>query len=166
MRMAWMKKLALVSACVLSVLSVGCQARGVGDPCIPETIPQEGFANEVFVETSSVQCRTRTCLNYRLPGDPRRVVGDLTSCPPGAMGCVDPVARDEQIFCSCRCSAGTGDSSLPLCTCQTGFHCVNLVTQGGDAVRGGYCIPTEFCESSSDCAAGERCSANRCVVTP
>ena len=163
--MAWMKNLlALVSVSVLSAVALGCQARGVGDPCVPETIPQEGFANEVFVETSSVQCRTRTCLNYRLPGDPRRIVGEA-SCPPGTLGCVNAEARDTQIFCSCRCSAGTGDSSLPLCTCPEAFHCVNLVTQGGDAVRGGYCIPLEFCEATSDCPTGNRCVANRCVST-
>lgn len=174
MRMAWMKNLPLslagkslviVAACVLSMLSVGCEARGVGDPCVPEAIPQNGFTNtESYVETSSVQCRTRVCLVYRLTGHPDRIVG-TPSCPsgPGSTTCVSQEDRDERVFCSCRCSSGGGDSTLPLCTCPEAFHCVDLLTQGGDAVRGGYCVPEDFCETNADCAVGQVCNMNGCV---
>jgi hypothetical protein len=171
MRMALAKKIvwALVAAGALAagVLSTGCAASGVGDPCVPEAIPQLGFtARESYVETSSVQCRTRVCLVYRLQGHPERLIGDV-SCPsdPTLSGtCVDPVTRDERVFCSCRCSAAGGDSNLPLCECNEGFHCVDLLTQGGAGVRGGYCIREQFCEDNEDCAAGQRCVMNACVT--
>ena len=173
MHMAWMKNsplslagknVALVAACVLSMLSVGCQARGVGDPCVPEAIPQNGFTNtESYVETSSVQCRTRVCLVYRLTGHPDRITGEDSCVPTGNRTCVGRVERDERVFCSCRCSAGGGDSTLPLCTCPETFHCVDLLTQGGDAVRGGYCIPKDFCETATDCGINMNCNGNRCV---
>lgn len=156
------KSSALIGVCVL-MLSMGCRAVGVGDPCIPETVSPSGFrSTEIQVEASSVQCRTRVCLTYRLEGRPDRITG-TPSCRENDMTCVSEAQRDTQIFCSCRCRA-VGDSTVPLCTCPDAFHCVDLVPQGGDAVRGGYCIPEEFCERNSDCAAGERCNANACVT--
>ena len=127
----------------------GCEARGIGDPCIPESIPSDGFApSEVYVETSSVQCRTRTCMVFRLDGNP--------SCETGVAGCVNPDApvtdqnSADRVFCSCRCSA-TGDVNTPLCACTEGYHCVNVLTVGGVGVQGGYCVPTELCTADSDC---------------
>lgn len=130
----------------------GCTGSPIGDPCIPENIPQEdrdgdGFADgfdsaEVYIETSSVQCRTRTCMVYALDGNPEKVTGS-ESCPSGDPTCVTPVALEAQVFCSCRCSLGPGASAnTPLCNCGDGFTCVDdLVTTGGDGVVGGYCVP-------------------------
>ncbi|GAB4212441.1 MAG: hypothetical protein OHK0013_35210 [Sandaracinaceae bacterium] len=172
MRMALAKKVVwtLVASCALSfgVLSSGCAASGVGDPCVPEAIPLLGFTSrESYVETSSVQCRTRVCLVYRLQGHPERIVG-TASCPssdPTLAGtCVTEELREDRVFCSCRCSAAGDDTNLPLCQCNEGFHCVDLLTQGGAGVRGGYCIRSEFCEDNEDCPAGQRCLGNTCTT--
>jgi hypothetical protein len=168
MRMALAKKVVwtLVASCALAlgVLSSGCAASGVGDPCVPEAIPEQGFtARESYVETSSVQCRTRVCLVYRLQGHPERIVGADTCRPPYTSTCVTEQDREDRVFCSCRCSAAGGDSNLPLCECNEGFHCVDLLTQGGPGVRGGYCIRSEFCEDNADCRPGQRCNNNTCI---
>ncbi|MEM1418549.1 MAG: hypothetical protein AAGH15_26885 [Myxococcota bacterium] len=110
----------------------GCRGSIVGDPCVPEIVPEEGFqAGEVFLETSSVQCRTRTCLVFQ-PEDAAPLVPDqLTD---------DELI--ERVYCSCRCAplAGT-DTNTPTCDCPSGFDCVEgIVTQGGDGLTGGYCI--------------------------
>lgn len=144
-------------------IGAGCPARGIGDPCVPEAIPQAGFTSrESYVETSSVQCRTRVCLVYRLQGHPERIVGQESCRNPGTDNCVTPEARSERVFCSCRCSASGGDSNLPLCQCSEGFHCVELLTQGGPGIRGGYCIREQFCEQDSDCGLNGRCRGNLC----
>lgn len=144
----------------LAVLAAGCPARGIGDPCVPENVPGDGFdSNEIYIETSSVQCRTNACLVYRFEGDPRSAT-------------VDPVSVRNQVFCSCRCSANE-DTTLPLCACSDGFHCVNVLNQGGAGVAGGYCLPNAFCESDDDCRVGSnrcatsssRCEGNRCTNT-
>lgn len=163
----WLATFALVTGVIgTGALAVGCQARGVGDPCIPEAIPQAGFTSrESYVETSSVQCRTRVCLVYRLQGHPERIVGDPVTCSnPTTDNCVDETTREDRVFCSCRCSAAGGDSNLPLCTCNEGYHCVDLLTQGGSGVRGGYCIRQSQCEDDDDCLVGERCQSNGCVA--
>lgn len=156
----------VVGAVLVGTLAAGCPATGVGDPCVPEAIQEGGFSDtENYVETSSVQCRTRVCLVYRLAGHPEHIVGDSVSCPnPSApnAACISAEERDERVFCTCRCSAGGGDSNLPLCTCDDGFHCVEILTKGGDGVRGGYCIRENQCESNDDCASGS-CVHNQCV---
>lgn len=182
MRMALTKKMwsLVASALLVGAISSGCAASGVGDPCIPEAIPECGFtARESYVETSSVQCRTRVCLVYRLQGHPERILGGPDACTPSACStdtCVidgdleqieaggTAAANDRaaRVFCSCRCSAAGGDSNLPLCTCNEGFHCVDLLTQGGAGVRGGYCIRDQFCEDDADCLAGQSCQGNIC----
>lgn len=190
MRMALTKKVtprahaawSLVAGALLAGAIVsGCAASGVGDPCVPEAIPECGFtARESYVETSSVQCRTRVCLVYRLQGHPERVLGGTESCMRPACDTADTCVIDgdletiemggtaaandraARVFCSCRCSAAGGDSNLPLCACNEGFHCVDLLTQGGAGVRGGYCIREQFCEDDSDCAAGQTCQGNIC----
>src|SRR5262245_61046672 len=105
----------------------GCPVRGIGDPCVPEAIPPDPGLDrdEIYVETSSVQCRTRTCMVFRLSGNPSRVEGE-ESCPAGTSGCVirnpnpdDPVHLMfenslDRVFCTCRCSATGGDSNTPL----------------------------------------------------
>ncbi len=120
-----------------------CTGSPVGDPCVPESIPAGGFdPQEVYLETSSVQCRTRVCMVYQLSGNPE-VVCDATG---GPAGCIDRQTVNNQVFCSCRCSSDTGDTNIPLCDCGDGFRCLEggergFVTAGGEGVRGGYCVP-------------------------
>lgn len=154
---------AVASLVLLGALLSGCPARGIGDPCVPEAIPGGGFdPREIYVETSSVQCRTRTCMVFRLDGDPSQVTEDGT-CPADSPNCVNrglPVTNTtslERVFCSCRCSAAGGDSNTPLCECSDGFHCVDVLNAGGVGVRGGYCVPNELCTSDDDCPSG-RCN--------
>src|SRR3954447_21908132 len=86
---------------LLGLALTACTDDGVGDPCIPETIPCKekngakvcGFEQtESYIESSSVQCRSRLCIVNKLdnktdgdlPADPRNL------CKPGASspGCV------------------------------------------------------------------------------
>ncbi len=117
----------------------GCTGSPIGDPCVPESIPPGGFDQlETYLETSSVQCRTRTCMVYNLEGDP----ADL--CPTDdAPGCK---AVRDQIFCTCRCSIPEGgEANTPLCACPQGYQCQeDLVTTGGPGVMGGYCVPCTY----------------------
>jgi hypothetical protein len=66
-------------AVVLGVLSYGCQAGGVGDPCTPEDEYQRTFSgyavSEVNLEMKSFQCETRLCLVNHFQG--------RVSCPYG-----------------------------------------------------------------------------------
>jgi hypothetical protein len=131
----------LLAVGMLAATSVGCAPSPIGDPCVPESIPPNGFdAREVYLETSSVQCRTRVCMVYQLQGRPDSICGSPGADP---ANCADPVAVDTQIFCSCRCSVPEGaEANTPLCNCGEGFTCVDdIVTTGGPGVRGGYCVP-------------------------
>ncbi len=121
---------ALVGACL-----VGCEAPGVGDPCEPEQVPTTGFvATEAYLETSSVQCRTRVCMVYKLEGDPR------DSCQAGGMQvCSSDEEVAQRVYCTCRCRAPSS-STAPTCECPDGFSCVDLLELGGDGIRGGYCV--------------------------
>lgn len=160
-------------------VTVACAPQGQGDPCTPEAVPGNGFvAEEVYVETSSVQCRTRVCMVYHLQGNPECVQGDPRCGQPiGASNpcvtansdgsaralCVladdpaqvqiDPTSPDR-VFCTCRCSAG-GNQALPLCQCTEGFRCVPDTDPGG-----GYCVPNDLalanrpaiCVNNAECA--------------
>lgn len=168
----------------LSIAGVGCAPAGQGDPCTPEAIPGNGFVmNEVYVETSSVQCRTRVCMVYHLTGNPECTSGVTDACgqPPGPSNpcvvssgttmtnlCVEvdnpmevqiDANSPDRVFCTCRCSAG-GNSSLPLCQCTEGFRCVPDSDPGG-----GYCVPNalaiqeRICVNSSECMSGLSCDA-------
>ncbi|MBX3270931.1 MAG: hypothetical protein KF729_11765 [Sandaracinaceae bacterium] len=122
------------------LLAAGCTGSPVGDPCVPESIPPGGFdAREIYLETSSVQCRTRVCMVYELTGDPGNICEDTGNAP----GCLPRATVNSQVFCSCRCSISEGgQANTPLCDCGEGFNCVNdIVTTGGEGVRGGYCVP-------------------------
>jgi len=166
----WSIQAIAIASFALPMLSA-CEARGIGDPCTPEAIPAGGFVNsEVYVETSSVQCRTRTCMVFRLNGDPNCVRSEVearNTCTPECTRtlsdgttvstCVDgdtddivPLDSLERVFCSCRCRA-SGDANTPLCACTAGFHCVDVLTAGGVGVQGGYCVPDDLCTSDEDC---------------
>jgi hypothetical protein len=103
-----------------------------GEACLPENVPPGGFsATEVYLETSFPLCTTRVCMVYQLEGDPRTV-----GCDAGT--CVTEQELHDHVYCTCRCSA---PSPAELCTCPSGFVCVDdLVTIGGTGVLGGYCV--------------------------
>lgn len=114
--------------------AIGCTGSPIGDPCVPESIPMGGYDDrEIYIETSSVQCRTRTCMVYKLLGQPSMDCTGAASDPPEC----------HQVFCSCRCSTTSGaQANTPLCACGEGFTCVDdVVTTGGEGVQGGYCVP-------------------------
>jgi hypothetical protein len=114
--------------------SDGGHSAVVGQSCLPESVPRDGFEPaEVYLETTSDACATGdrpgVCIVYQLDGDPR-----TTDCP----DCPNAAEVEARVFCTCRCSSVTGP---PPCACPDGFMCVdNLVTTGGDGVRGGYCV--------------------------
>ncbi|MCS6797682.1 MAG: hypothetical protein NZ898_03995 [Myxococcota bacterium] len=137
-----MKHLHLLSiASLWALYATGCEAPGVGDPCIPETIPPGGFNDqESFIETSSVQCRTRVCLVYELKGDPTMILGE--NCPPSAPPGLCPMREEveERVYCTCRCKAPEG-STATTCDCPEGYSCEELVTVGlAGGARGHYCV--------------------------
>jgi hypothetical protein len=171
--------LAALAACaLLAGGAVGCAPTGLGDPCTPEAIPTGGFSpREVYVESGSVQCRTRTCMVFHLDGNPECTpdcmqcgAGGSAACPRctmgagGTFGCVDTTGTpelensDERVFCSCRCSAG-GNPALPLCRCTEGFRCVPDGDPGG-----GYCVPNEVATHSTPaiCEHDEECTSGTC----
>lgn len=164
-------------ALVGGLLAAGCPARGVGDPCVPEAIPAGGFnPREVYVETSSVQCRTRTCMVFRLRGNPECVMergtcsvercGSMEACVRTYSGDANPFSYPnslERVFCTCRCRA-PGGANQPLCQCGEGYHCVDVLTAGGVGIAGGYCVPNQYCTADEDCPSG-RCDleAGLCV---
>lgn len=137
-------------AAVLVGISLGaCSDEGVGDPCIPEAIPCSedgktcGFqSTESYIESSSVQCRSRLCIVYQLdngrngdpPADPRNVCGPNNT----SVGCVPPEELDRGVHCTCRC--GGPKTSVEFCECPDGFECREVLTLGGDGIRGSYCV--------------------------
>lgn len=161
----------------LALSAIGCAPVGLGDPCTPEAIPSGGFTpREVYVESGSVQCRTRTCMVFHLDANPECTPncavcgqGGTDACPrcmaTGGTcvteGSPESPNSDERVFCSCRCSAG-GNPSLPLCECTEGYRCVPDGDPGG-----GYCVPdlvainpppglesTLICVNDSECLGG------------
>jgi hypothetical protein len=168
-----------LASLLFGLVAVGCAPSGQGDPCTPEAIPAGGFSSmEVYVETSSVQCRTRVCMVYRLTGSPQCPAGSSQCTPPSGMclGGTPPTSlclvaetpgtistddhSPDRVFCTCRCSAG-GNASLPLCHCTDGYRCVPDSDPGG-----GYCVPNELgiaaglCFSDSECPGAARGSCD------
>ncbi|MFZ1864327.1 MAG: hypothetical protein WAU39_08910 [Polyangiales bacterium] len=121
----------------------GCSSSAVGDPCVPEQVPEGGFLpSETYLETSSVQCATRVCLVRELQGgnpggDPNNLQED--DCPQGEATCVSAAEVERSVYCSCRCAAPAG-SDLPTCGCPSGFTCEEVLETGGDGLRGSYCV--------------------------
>jgi hypothetical protein len=143
----------------ISVLALGataCASEGVGDPCVPENIPCEeaatqkncGYtASESYIESSSAQCRTRVCVVHEMagapggaPSDPRDLCGrNEGRVPVDGPGCVTQEAINDSIYCSCRCADGDG-KKIDGCECDDGFECKEILTLGGDGIRGSYCV--------------------------
>ena len=116
----------------------GCAPTGVGDPCTPENEPEGGYViQEAYLETSSVQCRTRVCIVYGMEGsaDPAACASDPAHVgQPDCQGYVD-----DRVYCSCRCKAPAGVDT-PTCECPDGFECVEILETGTDGIRGSYCV--------------------------
>ena len=170
---------AAILTLALGLGSAGCAATGVGDPCTPEAVPRCGFApTEVYVETSSVQCRTRVCVVFHLDGHPENLQSDgcaldasRTDCRTmtDTSTCVDDVTENipgvdygttsiDRVFCSCRCRALETNPDLPLCVCGEGYHCADA----------DFCVPNEadsrFCDSTEHPHCPGRCdlATQRC----
>lgn len=127
---------------------MGCSDDDVGAPCAPSrpggqrcdvAAGDGGTAgcfqgSEVYIETQSLQCRSRICLVYRF--------SEATSSSTAA-GNRDALAR---VYCTCRCGVpdslrATTDPNV-LCRCPTGFTCVTNLAgeQYSEGVRGSYCV--------------------------
>ena len=125
----------LLACVVIGVALGGCSTPAVGDPCLPEQIPETGFdPREAYLESYSVQCETRVCMVFHLDGDP--------TCPEGQSTpehkCAMASLVDDSVYCTCRCdSGGTGFAE---CECPDGFSCVEVLSRGGAGVKGGYCV--------------------------
>jgi hypothetical protein len=131
-----------VAISLLWLAGSGCANSAVGDPCVPVAVPEGGFlASETYLETSSIQCATRTCLVRELDGDPRNLQED--ECPRDIEGepstCVVASEVERRVYCSCRCGAPAG-TGIPTCDCPGGFICEEVLETGGDGIRGSYCV--------------------------
>ena len=106
-------------ALVAIASSLACAPTGVGDPCEPEVLPDGGFnENDMVVEASSLQCRTRICMRFH-----------------GIDFCTKRCETDED------CNAdwyeeGAGDGDIPPAYCRA------TVTVGRPGMLGTYCVPT------------------------
>lgn len=149
-RFAWKSIAIAVFACGL----MACANDGVGDPCIPESIPCDGdncgFSDsESYVESSSVQCRTRVCIVHKLQGgadlaDPRDLVDrneGIPGRPADGPAAVSKDQLEQSVYCTCRCKDADG-KKIDTCNCGDfpGFECQEILTLGGDGIRGSYCV--------------------------
>ncbi len=139
---------------LLGFLATACTDEGVGDPCIPESVPcgedadgdrRCGFnLQESYIESSSVQCRSRLCIVHKLdnntngntPADPRHICRDGEDRK--EQGCVTEAEFSQSIFCTCRCDGPS--TSVDFCECPDGFVCDDVLQLGGDGIRGKYCV--------------------------
>jgi hypothetical protein len=135
---------------LLGLALTACADEGVGDPCIPETIPCKNLAGtescgfqrtESYIESSSVQCRTRLCIVHQLDNGTN---GEIAANPtnlcgnPATKGCVDPGVLDDSVYCTCRCNGPK--TSVEFCECPDGFSCKEILSLGGDGIKGDYCV--------------------------
>ena len=151
----------LPAALLLVALAAGCDAEGVGDPCIPEdeySRTFSGFAvSEVNTESRSFQCQTRLCLVNHFQGrvscpygqSSEQAAGDPQCRLPGSSGAVIAAVKpqlldrrvDQAVYCSCRCAGP--DPSARYCECPSGFSCSPVVPNlelGQEQLPGSYCI--------------------------
>lgn len=147
------KRMQQRSACwialtMLGLVAAACAEEGVGDPCTPEAIPIKGGnygfeASESYIEASSVQCRSRLCIVRNLdngtggmiPADPRpQGVCETNGSRPG---CVPQGEVNNSVYCTCKCG---GPKTSEQCDCPEPFQCREILTLGGDGIRGSYCV--------------------------
>ena len=114
--------------------SAAASAKGVGHACMSDFVPDSGFdSREAYLGTADDDCGGGVCLTYHLQGDPR------PSCSPADGSTTCAAASDVQahVYCTCRCNAPDGYAA---CACPSGFSFVDVLEQGSDDVRGGYCV--------------------------
>lgn len=119
---------------------------GVGEPCMPESIPCDkdgkncGFErNETYLQTEATQCEARACIVHRLdndtdghiPADPRLICEQDES-----EGCVPQANLDKSLHCTCRCDGAKGAANR--CECPHGFVCQALSRDPSEL--GSYCV--------------------------
>ena len=130
-----------------ALTALGCGDLGVGDPCAPQR-PMGLVCNpaanmtagcfrgtEIYIETQSLQCRSRICLVYRYDE-----AADEATPSSGRM------LRPKRVFCTCRCGVPASlRATVPqseLCACPTGFVCQTDLAgpQYNPGVQGSYCV--------------------------
>jgi hypothetical protein len=169
---------AVAIAFAMSILCLGCQSGGIGDPCVPEDEYHQFFSGysetEVNLESRSFQCETRLCLVNHFRGRVTCPYGQVENdsrpdsqlCHvPGTEGNDNriqvPVNKQvtgrspsSSVYCSCRC--GGPDPNGRYCKCPTGFQCVTLLDYverlGSKELAGAYCVKdgTEYIEGETD----------------
>ncbi len=108
----------------MALFWVGCTADPLGDPCLPEHVPPDGFhASETYVESGSTECVTGVCVVHGLDGDPSPSCTDA---------CESEATIAEHVYCSCRCDE---QGPAPPCACSAGFHCESAGSVGSYCVR-------------------------------
>lgn len=129
----------LLGAAIVATIAAGCAESGVGDPCVPVHPPYTGGANEhpcpaggpdagcfvggeVYIETRSLQCRTRVCMVYHW---------DEFAAPE---------ERNQRVYCTCRCGGTDVADRSQFCTCPSGFVCATAFVAGEPGIRGSYCV--------------------------
>jgi hypothetical protein len=129
----------VTAATFAALLGFGaCGAPAVGDPCLPEQVPDDGFEiSEAYIESSSVQCQTRVCMVWKLQGAP----AGSAPCVKDPNKCAPQPEVDKKVYCTCRCDAG--NSRFAECTCPSGYTCTPVLEQGSEGVRGSYCVLSE-----------------------
>jgi len=134
-----------IAIAVLSFGVVACANDGVGDPCIPESIPCEGSecgfgSQESYIESSSVQCRTRVCIVHKLDRGDGKVADPRENCTNSdSPNCVTDSQLSQSVYCTCRCRDGN-KKKVEGCECSDGYKCEEILSRGGDGVRGSYCV--------------------------
>ncbi len=135
-----MNRVLLLGTIALAALLSGCPATGVGDPCVPQhpvftgapgehVCPAGGpdsacfVGTEVYIETRSLQCRTRVCMVYHWD--------EFTNMD----------ERNRRVYCTCRCG-GPGDPSQ-LCQCPDQYVCNTVFVAGEPGIQGAYCIRSD-----------------------
>lgn len=111
------------------VLALAANAEAVGESCLPQLVPQNGFDPvETYVESPTEACPSTVCIVQGLSGDPSPdcQAGGTPPCAPA-----QEVA--EKVFCSCRCDST--DPTLDNCACPAGFQCQGLGPANSYCVR-------------------------------